>query len=145
MYCVSCVFESHSHNLSESAFSILLGNDNFIQVRKVDSRYLELITRADKKYFGTENEFYIHAHAVASIYLMALNIASFGHFTWAIGTQQSPVYEVEHEENNRSGIIFLPEIKYPLNKVDISEKEVKATLKLADALLREEDQSIRKE
>lgn len=145
MYCVSCVLESHSHNLSESAFSILMGNDNLSQVRKVDSRYLELITRADKKYFATADEFYLHAHAVASIYLMALNIASFGHFTWANGTQQSPVYGIEHEDNSRSEIVFLPEIKYPLDKVDISENEVKVALKLAGALLKEEDQSIRME
>lgn len=146
MYCVSCVFESHSHNLSESAFSILMSDDNLSKVRRVDKRYVELLIRAEKEYFDNPDKFYLHAHGVASNFLMALNVACLGHFTWANATQLSPVYEIENEGNPEGNkILFLPRRKYPIDTIDITEKEVRNALILSGALLGEEDQNIRRE
>jgi hypothetical protein len=55
-----------------------------------------------------------------------------GHFTRANATQLSPVYEIENEENAKDNeILFLPGRKYPIDTIDITEKEVRNALILA--------------
>lgn len=147
MYSVSCIIESHSHKLSEEAFALLMTDKTLTKVRKVDEKYIDLVLRAEKSYFKNPKNFYLHAHVVASNFVMALNIASLGHFTWVHGTQLSPVYEMEHlgATVQDKQIVFLQKRKYPLEVIEISKKEVKNALILAGALLKEIDQNIRRE
>jgi hypothetical protein len=148
MYLISCQLESHLHTLSEEAFSLLNNEALFgIGVKKVDGRYIEFLVKGEKKNFSNSGEFYFHAHRVASDFIMGLNVACFGHFTWAKGVQISPVYEFEDAgPQGKSGkLVFSPNRKLPLETKEITKDDIKNTLILVASLFREEDEFIRRE
>ena len=105
LFSLSCVIQSHSHYFDEKAFSVLMNNMMLTQVIKISKTQIELAIKSEKSNFCTIEEFYPKAHLIASCFVIALNIASLGHFTWASGNQLYPTYVVGPVDD-RQRIIF---------------------------------------
>lgn len=147
MYTLSCILQSHSHNLNREAFKFLMNDASQAQVTDITKRQIEVTFKSPKKLFSNIDEFYPKAHLMASNFVMAINIASLGHFTWLDGNHLFPTYHHPQSKTKetRKYIIFTKQKNYPINILNITEKEVRNTADIYGALLYEEDQYIRKE
>lgn len=147
MYSLSCILESHSHELNENAFGFLKKQESQAQVTNISDRQIEITFKSPKIYHKNIDEFYPIAHIMASNFVVAINIATLGHFTWLNGNQLFPTY---HSKKNmrkeiQNNIIFTSKRKYPLDSKEISENQVGNTAIIYSSLLKEQDQYIRQE
>jgi hypothetical protein len=147
MYSLSCILESHSHDLNEDAFSLLKNRESQAQVTNISGRQIEITFKSPKELHKDIYEFYPKAHLMASNFVVAINIATLGHFTWLNGNQLFPTYHSKRtkEKKTRNNIIFTSTRKYPLDSKQISENEVRNTAIIYGTLLRERDHYIRQE
>jgi hypothetical protein len=144
MFSLSCILQSHSHELNENAFKLFMNDASLTQVTKVTKTQLEIAIKTDKKNVGSIEDFYPKAHLIASNFIMAMNIASLGHFTWLTGSQLYPTYQVNPKDKAQA-IIFTNQRTYPSENRPITDGEVRQAAVIFGALLREKDQNIRKE
>ncbi len=147
MFTLSCVLQSHSHNLNRKAFKHLMNDASQAQVTYITQRQIEVTFKSPKRLFSNLDEFYPKAHLMASNFVMAINIASLGHFTWLDGNHLFPTYHHPQSKTKetRKNIIYTTQRNYPSDILKITEKQVKNTAHIYGALLYEEDQYIRKE
>lgn len=147
MYSLSCILESHSHKLNEDAFDLLKKRESQAQVTNISDRQVEITFKSPKELHENIDDFYPKAHLMASNFVVAINIATLGHFTWLNGNQLFPTYHSKEtkEKKIQNNIIFTSQRKYPLDFKEISENEVRNTVIIYGALLRERDQYIRQE
>lgn len=147
MYSLSCILESHSHELNEDAFDLLKSRESQAQVTDISSRQLEITFKSPKELFKSIDEFYPKAHLMASNFVVAINIATLGHFTWLDGNQLFPTYHSTQtrEKKIQNNIIFTSKRKYPIDSKEISENEIRNTAIIYRSLLYERDQYIRQE
>jgi hypothetical protein len=107
---------------------------------KLEVIMTEEMTKVNKDYWG-------YALVISSSYLMALNVAALGYFTWISGNRMfwhcdltGPDGKVEqvfmHAEN---------ELFSAAEKTTLSENEVRNSMIIYGSILREEDQSFRRE
>lgn len=144
MYSLSCVIHSHSHFLDEKAFAVLMREEAATQVTKVTRTQIEATIKAEKGHFRTIEDFYPTAHLIASNFIMSLNIASLGHFTWVAGNQLYPTYNVDPIDNSRR-ILFSVEPTWPSEERCLAESEVRQAVIIYGSILRENDKNIRQE
>ena len=91
---ISCGVTSHSHRLSEDAFSLLTHDATNLQVTHVQERTF-MISSINRTVPSDDiGEFAAVAHLSISWFLMALNVASLGHFSWLSNGKVSPHYVV---------------------------------------------------
>jgi hypothetical protein len=147
MYSLSCILESHSHKLNEKAFSLLKRRESQAQVTDISGRQIEITFKSPKQLHKNIDEFYPKAHLMASNFVIAINIATLGHFTWLNGNQLFPTYHSKQtkEKNIQNNIIFTSQRSYPLELKEISENEIRNTVIMYPSLLLEKDQYIRQE
>jgi hypothetical protein len=138
--------KSHSHILDKSAFSVLMSEQLLTRVFNVtrDSFKVEVIMTEDMKKINTD--YFGYAFGVSSSFLVALNIAALGHFTWTVGNRMfwycehiGPSGKPEQVFMNSKDLIF------PTEKRNLSEGEVKNSMIIFGSLLRDTDQNFRKE
>ncbi len=147
MFSLSCILESHSHDLNEDAFRLLMNEASQAQVTDISKRQIEITFKSPKDLYNNIDEFYPKAHLMASNFVVSINIASLGHFTWLNGNQLFPTYHAlkPNENEIRNNIIFSSTRRYSLESREISEKEIRNTSIIYGALLLEKDQYIRQE
>lgn len=137
---------SYSHILDESAFSILMSEQSITQVFNVtpDSFKLAVIMTEDMK--RENSDYFGYAFGVSASFLVALNIAALGHFTWTVGNRM--FWHCEHiGPSGKTENIFLnsKELTFPVEKVVITDSVVKNSMLICASLLFETDQTFRQE
>lgn len=138
--------KSHSHKLDKSAFSVMMSEQSLVRVSDVtqDSFKAEVIMTEDLK--KTTTDYFGYAFMVSSSFLVAINIAALGHFTWSIGNRMfwhcehvGPSGKVEQAFMKSNNLIF------PIEKREITDNEVRNSMIILGSLLHENDQNYRKE
>lgn len=144
MFSLSCVIHSHSHFLEDKAFAVLMREEAATQVTKVTKAQIEATIKATKENFRTIEDFFPTAHLIASNFIMSLNIASLGHFTWVAGNQLYPTYDVDPIDKSKR-IVLSAEPTFPSEERYLTESEVRQAAIIYGSILREIDQNIRQE
>ena len=144
MFSLSCVIQSHSHIFDEKALSVLMNDAMLTQVVNVARTQIEVAIKSEKSNFSTIEEFYPKAHLIASCFVIALNVSSLGHFTWASGNQLYPTYEVAPVDR-RQRVIFSTQRHLPYDGKVLTEAEVEQTMIIFGSVMREKDETIRTE
>ncbi len=138
--------QSYSHILKRSAFAILMKEEALTRVLDVkrDSLKIEVIMteemkRKNKDYFG-------YAFGVSSSFLMALNIAALGHFTWVLGNRLFWCCEHIRRSGEKEQILVGGKnISFLTEKTELTEGQVKNSIIICASLLREVEQDFRRE
>jgi hypothetical protein len=138
--------KSHSHILDESAFSILMSEESITRVFNVtpDSFKVAVIMTEGMKKENTD--YFGYAFGVSASFLVALNIAALGHFTWTVGNRM--FWHCEHiGSSGKIENIFInsKDVSFPVEKREITENEVRNTMLILASILRDADQTFRQE
>jgi len=72
--------KSHQHILNEEAFKLFSSNEHSFRVSEVQSDSFTLSIESLKN--EDEEKFLARAHSIIEYYLVAINIATLGHFSW---------------------------------------------------------------
>jgi len=137
---------SHSHILNESALSILMSEQSITRVSNVtpESFKVAVIMTEDMK---RENvDYFGYAFGVSASFLVALNIAALGHFTWAIGNRM--FWHCEHiGPSGKIENIFInsKDVSFPVEKRVLTADEARSSMIICASILRETDQTFRQE
>lgn len=105
---------------------------------------IEILMTEDMKEKNTD--YYGYAFFVSASFLMALNIASLGHFSWLSGSQL--FWHCEHigpEGNVEQTLLNSKSNSFTAEKMRLTEKEVKNAVIIAGSLMKDPDQHFRKE
>jgi hypothetical protein len=78
---------TYSHILNESAFAILMREEPLIRVLYVKEDRIKIEVIMTDEMRKTNKDYFGYAFTVSSSFLMALNIAALGHFTWLLGNR----------------------------------------------------------
>jgi hypothetical protein len=144
------IFEikSHSHILSKSAFAILTRDDLHTRVIDVKEDRFTIETIMTDEMKKENKDYWGYALVVSSSYLMALNIAALGHFTWITGNNMfwhcihvGPSGEMDQIVMRTHNKLFPDHIE----KAVLTERVVKNSMIIYGSILREEEQSYRRE
>jgi len=137
---------SYSHTLRESVFAVLMSEEPLVRVLdvrddrfKVEVRMTQEIKEISKDYFG-------YGFLISSNFLVALNIAALGHFTWAVGNRM--FWHCEHiGPSGRVEQILMnsQEVSFPIEKRPLTEDEVRNSVIILGSLLRESELDFRRE
>jgi len=137
---------SYSHILKESAFAVLMSEECLTRVLDVrdDKLKVEVIMTEEMK--ETNKDYFGYGFLVSSSFLMALNIAALGHFTWTIGNRM--FWHCEHigpSGKPEQILMNAREVSFPTEKALLTENEVRNSLIILGSLLRESEQNFRRE
>ena len=113
---VRTVILSHHHRLTEDAFEYFKKSDSLLQVSDVKENSFMLSC------YRTKNEdmpelFYSKAHDIISHFLIAINVATLGHFTWDFRFISPVPYQYVDVKKNEAHFLFAGTQKY------VSEEE----------------------
>jgi hypothetical protein len=138
--------KSHSHTLDKSAFSVLMSEQSLMRVFDVrqDRFKVEVIMTEEMK--KTNKDYFGYAFAVSSSFLVALNIAALGHFIWTVGDRM--FWHCEHiGPSGKAEQVFMnsKDPIFPAEKRGLTEGEVRNSIIICGALMRDTDQTFRKE
>ncbi len=114
--CIKVTVASHHHRLTEDAFQYFMQTGLQLQVSSVTKRSFILScyrSENDK----TLESFYAKSHDVMSYFLIAINVASLGHFTWDFQFVPAVPYRLFSFHDGKSHLLF-PR----LNKYQSTEK-----------------------
>lgn len=144
---ITCSIRSLSHRLNKEAFSLLMPGEIDIFVSDVKEKTFLLSIINQSAGSKTLEQFSVVAHLCFSNFLMALNIATLGHFTWNFGTFVSQFYQcIVPENERRTKIIALQRIKENENDIrDITKQQIRNTKLLFIALAEERESNVKKE
>jgi hypothetical protein len=137
---------SYSHILNQSAFALLMREEPLTRVLDVkeDRFKIEVIMTDEMK--TTNKDYFGYAFLVSSNFLMAMNIAALGHFTWLSGNQM--FWHCEHigpSGKMEQILMKSKEMPFPTEKTLLTEGEVRNALIILGSLLREVDHNFRRE
>lgn len=142
---IVCVIRSHSHKLNSEAFKLFMTGGSNIAVRDVKEETLMLAI--ENRYTDSVEHFVLIAHNIFLHFIMALNIATLGHFTWDSSSLILLFYMIENPKYpNRRTIVSMPPIGLKSDVISqITEKEIKQTALLFDAICKDAEDDIKKE
>jgi hypothetical protein len=137
---------SHSHILNETAFRLLMSEESLTRVLSVaeDRLKIEVIMTEEMK--RTNKDYYGYAFVVSASFLVALNIAALGHFSWTVGNGM--LWHCEHVgPSGKSEQVFMKskDITFPAEKRLLTEAEVRNSVIIAGSLMRDNEQDFRRE
>jgi hypothetical protein len=146
-FIITCSIQSFSHNLNKKAFQSLMTDETDITVSKVKKRSFLLHCVNRSSGCKTIEKFSVIAHISFSNFLMALNIATLGHFTWNWGASPSLFYQCfDPGKAKGRSIISLQRMRREESDIrDISETQVNNAKLLFIALSFERESNVRKE
>jgi hypothetical protein len=138
--------KSHSHILDESAFSILTSEQSLAQVFDVTKESFKVAVIMTEEMKKENSDYFGYAFTVSASFLVALNIAALGHFTWTVGNRM--FWHCEHiGPSGKIENIFLnsKDVPFPVEKIVLTGIEVRNSMKICASLLFETDQTFRQE
>lgn len=133
--------KSHHHKLNPEAFELFSKESSHLRISEVkpDSLILSVENRDNK----TEPEFLAWAHEIFSYYLVAINIATLGHFSWDFQMVSPVPYFKSTKMGKFDDLLFLHrETNYKFNEdfLEINNDLVWRSIKIMIALGGERDQ-----
>jgi hypothetical protein len=144
--CIRTSIVSHHHRMSEDAFDLFMRPDSLLQVSNVKERSFLLSC-----YRGEEDDksdlFYAKSHEVISYFLIAINVATLGHFTWDFRFVSAPPYMFIDSHRGKGQFLFAEPARYVFSEplLEITKSLVWRTLQLLLALGNERDQQLKTE
>jgi hypothetical protein len=138
--------KSHSHILNETAFKVLMSEESLTRILSVaeDRLKIEVIMTEEMK--KTNKDYFGYAFIVSASFLVALNIAALGHFSWTVGNRM--FWHCEHVgPSGKTEQVFMnsKDITFPTEKRLLTEGEVRNSMIIVGSLLRDTDQDFRRE
>lgn len=145
-----CIIISHSHRLNKEAFSLLMNGNSPLIVSDVKEKSFLLTVTNEPSNCTDIKHFVSLSHFCISTFIIALNIASLGYFTWDWYGFSVPRYEVYNPIREKKGLIFPLQMKYRKEYFggsikEITEKEIRNACKYYGVLAKEEKISITRE
>ena len=138
--------KTYSHILKESAFALLMRQEPLTRVLDVreDRFKVEVVMTEEMK--ETNKDYFGYGFLVSSNFLMALNIAALGHFTWTAGNRL--FWHCEHigpSGKTEQILMHSQEVSFPVEKRVLTEDEVRNSVIIMGSLLRDTEQNFRRE
>jgi hypothetical protein len=141
-----CEIKSHSHILKESAFAFLKSGESLIRVIEVKNNAFKIEVQTSENMRGTKDKNIEYAFFVTTSFLMALNIASLGHFSWSIGSRLFWFFDYCNDSGLKEKVfIHHNAIQYPADKKEFTEIDAKNSIIILGSILLEKDQGFRRE
>jgi len=138
-----CIIVSHSHRLNKEAFSLLMtGNSPFIVSDVKEKSFLLTVTNKPSNCTDIKH-FIALSHFSISAFIMALNIACLGYFTWDWYGFSVPRYEVYNPLEEKKILTFPLQMEHRKEYFEgsikeITEKEIRNACKYYGVLAKEE-------
>ena len=144
--CIRTSIVSHHHRLTEDSFEYFMKPDLLLQVSNVKAQsFLVSCYRAegDKRL----DSFYAKSHDIISYFLIAINVATLGHFTWDFRFVSPAPYLFVDARQDKNRFLFAEAAKYAFSEdlMEITKTLVWRTLQLMLALGNEWDQRLKTE
>jgi len=144
--CIRTKILSHHHLLTDDAFEYFQKSDLLLQVSDVKKSSFIVScyrTEGDK----IPEVFYAKSHDIISHFLMAINVATLGHFTWDFRFVSPAPYLYVDAQNNKSKFLFGDSPKYisAEEPLQIQKPLIWRTLQLLLALGNEKDRTLKTE
>ena len=137
---------SYSHTLEESAFSVLMSEQSLTRVFNVTQDRFKVEVIMTEEMMKGNTDYFGYAFGVSSSFLVALNIAALGQFTWTVGNRM--FWHCEHiGPSGKAEQVFMntKEFTFPTERRVLSEGEVRNSIIILGSLLRDTDQNFRRE
>ncbi|HCE4791968.1 TPA: hypothetical protein NGU72_004503 [Vibrio parahaemolyticus] len=132
--------KSHHHVLTDSAFELFSQDRYSFQISQVTE---DAFTLSIKSVEGEEKEAFVaRSHSIISFYLVALNVATMGHFSWDFQMVSPVPYFYSEKPDELQNYLMLhkgTDYLYDEEKMDISSELVWRSLKIMLALASEKD------
>ena len=145
---MTCSVQSYSHKLNKEAFSLLTTGKSNIFASDINEESFLLSFVNTMEDCKTIDHFATIGHLCLSYFIMALNIATLGHFTWEWNKFAPPLYKIvnpQHEGINAIiGLQLKGKGKENVENI-ITEKEIRNAFLLFIALGKEGESNVRKE
>lgn len=141
--CIRTKILSHHHRLTEDAFEYFQNPELLLQVSDVkeNSFIVSCYRTKDDK---IPELFYSKSHDVISHFLIAINVATLGHFTWDFRFVSPAPYLYLDSQNNKAEFLFAGTEKYVPEEepLQIQKPLIWRTLQLLLALGNEKDRPL---
>lgn len=144
--CIRTMILSHHHRLTEDAFEYFMKPGLLLQVSEVkEHSFLVSCYKAETD--KTLDSFYANSHDIISYFLIAINVATLGHFTWDFRFVSPAPYLFVDTHQNNTRFLFAEAAKYLSTEepMHISKALVWRAFQLLLALGNERDQRLKTE
>lgn len=137
---------SHHHTLDKDSFEYFMTGKTLIEVSDVEERSF-LISCYKTPEDTNPEAFYSKCHDIFSYFIIAINVATLGHFTWDFNFISPTPYKLVDEPKKTSHLLYPKEAKYFNDEISlkIEKNLIWRTLQLLLALGTERDKSFKKE
>jgi hypothetical protein len=144
--CIRTKIISHYHNLKSEAFELFQKDDLLLRISNVDERSF-LISCYKTENDSSLESFYGRCHDIISYFLVSINVATLGNFSWDFQFVSAAPYILIDYDQNTSNYLYNKPTPYihKDNYLDINRQLVWRTLQLFLALGQERDNSLKKE
>jgi len=142
-----CIIISHSHRLNKEAFSLLMSGNSPLIVSDVKEKSFLLTVTNEPSNCTNIKHFVSLSHFCISTFIMALNIASLGYFTWDWYGFSVPRYEVYNPLEEKKILTFPLQMEYRKEYFkgrikEITEKEIRNACKYYGVLAKDKEEKI---
>lgn len=137
---------SHHHILNVESFEYFTKGDTLIEVSDIDERTFMLSCYKTPQNTNPD-VFYSKAHNIISHFIIAINVATLGHFTWDFNFISPTPYLLVDELKKASHLLFPKGKKYLNNEkpLSIDKNLIWRTLQVFLAISKDDDRSLKKE
>lgn len=135
------IIKSHHHRLNEDSFSLFA--ENQIDLRISDIKDDSLTLCVESLAGEGENNFLARAHSIISYYLVAINVATLGHFSWDFQLVSPVPYFKTEEPDDFGDFVFMHRsmnYEFGEDHLDITPELVWRSIKIMIALGYEKDE-----
>lgn len=137
---------SYSHILEEPVFAVLTNEEPLVRVLDIKEDRFRVEVRMTKEMKEVNKDYFGYGFLVSSNFLMALNIAALGHFTWTVGNRM--FWHCEHvgpSGKTEQILMHSPDISLTDEKRRLTKEDVRNSLIICGSLLREAEPDFRRE
>ena len=141
-YQMAVPIESHSHHLTQEAFSPLLSKEAYVWVSDISDTGLFLRARNHFR-LPTRDDFIQFGHYSLSMMLIALNVGALGHFVWAANPRHPyPQYSILDPASSSPAMSMsvAHDFRYPTDSLrELHQSDVTRSLLIFRALAEEKE------
>ena len=144
--CIRTKIISHYHKLTEQAFEVFQADDLLLRISDVEERSF-LISCYKAENDSSLELFYGKCHDIISYFLVAINVATLGNFSWDFQFISAAPYILIDYEKNISSFLYNKPNQYSHKEeyLDINKNLIWRTFQLFLSLGNEKDDTLKKE
>ena len=144
--CIRTKIISHYYNLTNDAFELFQTDDLLLRISDVDERSF-LISCYKSENDSSLEFFYGKCHDIISYFLVSINVATLGNFSWDFQFVSAAPYLLIDYDQNASNFLYNKPNQYIHKEkyLDINNELVWRTMQLFLSLGRERDDSLKRE